>query len=262
MNKIYKVVWNNTLQCYTVVSELAKSHTKNNASKVIKATVLSSILAVTSSTYAAQVGGVITENDLPLVIDQDITVDSINVKDNSTIENVNLVIKKDASLTVNKDLYLSGQENSYLLFEPNSTLDENNRPKYDPAGSLHVKGDGNVTNNNPKTELGLPSNGMGMITNGTILALAENTTIDGNVNIKAKEIYNYKYKIREDDDQYYYYRNQGASVGFLGNATVGKNLNVYKSRVEVSPSAEYFGSVQKNVGSHRGSFQTVIPFLP
>ena len=56
MNKIYKVVWNNTLQCYTVVSELAKSHTKNNASKVIKATVLSSILAVTSSTYAAQVG--------------------------------------------------------------------------------------------------------------------------------------------------------------------------------------------------------------
>ncbi len=58
MNKIYKVVWNNTLQCYTVVSELAKSHTKNNASKVIKATVLSSILAVTSSSYAAQVGGV------------------------------------------------------------------------------------------------------------------------------------------------------------------------------------------------------------
>lgn len=57
MNKIYKVVWNNTLQCYTVVSELAKSHTKNNASKVIKTTVLSSILAVTSSTYAAQVWG-------------------------------------------------------------------------------------------------------------------------------------------------------------------------------------------------------------
>ena len=56
MNKIYKVVWNNTLQCYTVVSELAKSHTKNNASKVVKATVLSSLLAVASSTYAAQGG--------------------------------------------------------------------------------------------------------------------------------------------------------------------------------------------------------------
>ena len=56
MNKIYKVVWNNTLQCYTVVSELAKSHTKNNASKVVKATVLSSLLAVTSSTYATQGG--------------------------------------------------------------------------------------------------------------------------------------------------------------------------------------------------------------
>lgn len=58
MNKIYKVVWNNTLQCYTVVSELAKFHTKNNASKVVKATVLSSLLAVTSSSYAAQGGGI------------------------------------------------------------------------------------------------------------------------------------------------------------------------------------------------------------
>ena len=57
MNKIYKVVWNNTLQCYTVVSELAKSHTKNNVSKVVKATVLSSLLAVTSNTYASQGGG-------------------------------------------------------------------------------------------------------------------------------------------------------------------------------------------------------------
>lgn len=57
MNKIYKVVWNNALQCYTVVSELAKSHTKSNASKVVKATVLSSLLAVTSSSYAAQGGG-------------------------------------------------------------------------------------------------------------------------------------------------------------------------------------------------------------
>lgn len=57
MNRIYKIVWNNALHCYTVVSELAKSHTKNNASKVVKATVLSSLLAVTSSTYAAQKGG-------------------------------------------------------------------------------------------------------------------------------------------------------------------------------------------------------------
>ena len=86
MNKIYKVVWNNTLQCYTVVSELAKSHTKNNASKVIKATVLSSILAVTSSSYAAQVGGgtvQTTDSQNPqfvtINVDQDTTVDSISV---------------------------------------------------------------------------------------------------------------------------------------------------------------------------------------
>lgn len=58
MNKIYKVVWNNTLQCYTVVSELAKFHTKNNASKVVKATVLSSLLAVTSALTPHKGGGI------------------------------------------------------------------------------------------------------------------------------------------------------------------------------------------------------------
>ena len=47
MNKVYKVVWNSALQCYTVVSELAKSPTKNSSSKKdVGATLLASLISL------------------------------------------------------------------------------------------------------------------------------------------------------------------------------------------------------------------------
>ena len=48
MNKVYKVVWNSALQCYTVVSELAKSPTKNSSSskKDVGATLLASLISL------------------------------------------------------------------------------------------------------------------------------------------------------------------------------------------------------------------------
>ncbi len=33
MNKIYKVVWNKTKNCYVVANELAKGHTRGNGSR-------------------------------------------------------------------------------------------------------------------------------------------------------------------------------------------------------------------------------------
>ena len=47
MNKVYKAVWNSALQCYTVVSELAKSPTKNSSSKKdVGATLLASLISL------------------------------------------------------------------------------------------------------------------------------------------------------------------------------------------------------------------------
>lgn len=40
------------------------------------------------------------------------------------------------------------------------------------------------------------------------------------------------------------------------------SLISYTNKSLYSPSTKFLGSVQKNVGSHSGSFQTVIPFLP
>lgn len=41
-----------------------------------------------------------------------------------------------------------------------------------------------------------------------------------------------------------------------------KELNDLINNRDIAIVERKFGSVQKNVGSHRGSFQTVIPFLP
>lgn len=121
MNKIYKVVWNNTLQCYTVVSELAKSHTKNNASKVVKATVLSSLLAVASNTYAAQ-GGVLVNNT------------SINIDSEAVYNNISVGVYNQGTLNFGDNLTLSSDA------EPTSGILVNNQ------STLNVKGNLSGTN--------------------------------------------------------------------------------------------------------------------
>ena len=128
MNKIYKVVWNNTLQCYTVVSELAKSHTKNNASKVVKATVLSSLLAVTSSTYAAQGGGVSVNNT------------TINIDNEAVYNNTSVGVYNQGTLNFGDNLKLSSDT------EPTSGIFVNNQ------STLNVKGNLSGTNTYLSTE--------------------------------------------------------------------------------------------------------------
>ena len=127
MNKIYKVVWNNTLQCYTVVSELAKSHTKNNASKVVKATVLSSLLAVTSSSYAAQ-GGVSVNNT------------TINIDNEAVYNNTSVGVYNQGTLNFGDNLKLSSDT------EPTSGIFVNNQ------STLNVKGNLSGTNTYLSTE--------------------------------------------------------------------------------------------------------------
>ena len=127
MNKIYKVVWNNTLQCYTVVSELAKSHTKNNASKVVKATVLSSLLAVASSTYAAQ-GGVSVNNT------------TINIDSEAIYNNTGIGVYNQGTLNFGDNLKLSSDT------EPTSGILVNNQ------STLNVKGNLSGTNTYLSTE--------------------------------------------------------------------------------------------------------------
>ena len=223
MNKIYKIVWNNALQCYTVVSELAKSHSRSSKTKVIGTALFTSLLALS---------GQATADELPQdgIIDQNITVDSINVKDNR--DWTTYVFKENGNLTVNKDIAVySSTESTYLFFTPYNTFDENGNQTFDLSGSLHVKGNFDVTTNSTQSDYdnGDSSVPFSWVSSGV------NTTIAGSVNIKSNNKYNIKYKNTDGNEQVT--KVGGALFSLGGKTTIEKDLNVEKSSLNITPIA-------------------------
>lgn len=54
LNKIYKIIWSRTKNCYVVASELAKGHTKAKSSSIVRKVSLSmAVAAMLASTYGA-----------------------------------------------------------------------------------------------------------------------------------------------------------------------------------------------------------------
>lgn len=215
MNKIYKIVWNNALQCYTVVSELAKSHSRSSKTKVIGTALFTSLLALS---------GQATADELPQdgIIDQNITVDSINVKDNRDWTTYGF--KENGNLTVNKDITVySSTGITHLFFTPYNTFDENGNQTFDLSGSLHVKGNFDVTTNSTQSDYdnGDSSVPFSWVSSGV------NTTIDGSVNVKSNNKYNIKYKDTDGNEQVT--KVGGALFSLGGKTTIEKDLNVEKS---------------------------------
>ena len=223
MNKIYKIVWNNALQCYTVVSELAKSHSRSSKTKVIGTALFTSLLALSGQAAA---------DELPQdgIIDQSITVDSINVKDNR--DWTTYVFKENGNLTVNKDITVySSTVNTYLFFSPYNTFDENGNQIFDLSGSLHVKGNFDVTTNSTQSDY---DSGDSSVTFSWVSS-GINTTIDGSVNIKSNNKYNIKYK---DTDGNEHVTNVGGALFSLGGkTTIEKDVNIEKSSLSITPIA-------------------------
>ena len=223
MNKIYKIVWNNALQCYTVVSELAKSHSRSSKTKVIGTALFTSLLALS---------GQATADELPQdgIIDQNITVDSINVSDNR--DWTTYVFKENGNLTVNKDITVySSTGITNFFFTPYNTIDENGNETSDLSGSLHVKGNFDVTTNSTQSDYdsGDSSAPFSWVGSGV------NTTIDGSVNVKSNNKYNIKLKDADGNEQVA--KLGGAYLHFSGKTTIEKDLNVEKSSFTISPIA-------------------------
>lgn len=223
MNRIYKVVWNNALHCYTAVSELAKSHSRSSKTKVIGTALFTSLLALSGQAAA---------DELPQgeIIDQSITVDSINVKDNR--DWTTYVFKENGNLTVNKDITVySSTETTYLFFAPHNTFDENGNQTFDLSGSLHVKGNFDVTTNSTQSDYdsGDSSVPFSSVSSGV------NTTIDGSVNVKSNNTYNIKLKDTDGNEKVA--KVGGAYLSFSGKTTIEKDLNVEKSSFTISPIA-------------------------
>lgn len=223
MNKIYKIVWNNALQCYTVVSELAKSHSRSSKTKVIGTALFTSLLALS---------GQATADELPQdgIIDQNITVDSINVKDNRDWTTYGF--KENGNLTVNKDITVySSTGITHLFFTPYNTFDENGNQTFDLSGSLHVKGNFDVTTNSTQSDY---DNGDSSVPFSWV-GSGVNTTIDGSVNVKSNNKYNIKYKDTDGNEQVT--KVGGALFSLGGKTTIEKDLNVEKSSLNITPIA-------------------------
>ena len=217
MNKIYKIVWNNALQCYTVVSELAKSHSRSSKTKVIGTALFTSLLALS---------GQATADELPQdgIIDQNITVDSIKVSDIVLPKNC---FKDGGKLTVNNGITVdSSTSSSHLYLSHTPYVDESGEYTYDLTGSLIVKGDVNVSNTSTKTK-GDAYNHLPQ----AILELGVDSTIEGNVNINSNAIYNDVYQ--DADGNEYESRSVGAIIYSYGKSTFKKDLNVDKSYFSV-----------------------------
>ena len=96
MNKVFKVIWSKTKNCYVVASELAKSHTKapskNGISRMLVCSVLAcvcsfgAVMPVFADGYTA--GGATTAVDTSIAIGNGTSVsapDSIAIGDGITI---------------------------------------------------------------------------------------------------------------------------------------------------------------------------------
>ena len=155
MNKVYKVVWNSALQCYTVVSELAKSHTKSSsAKKVVGATLLASMISLPVCASAEEVKHVCADD---INCNEDVNLSYSYL----TLDDQNVVALKDVNI----------KESGSIL---GSSIDS----------SLHVKGDMNIINKATPTStedyLKVQS-----------LAAISNAKIDGNLNVISDNIHEY-----------------------------------------------------------------------
>ncbi len=194
MNKVYKVVWNSALQCYTVVSEIAKSHTKSSSKKVVGATLLASLISLPVCANAEDVNRVYTTDDINWNEDVNLSYSYL------TLDNQNVVALKDVNI----------KEGGSIL---GSSIDS----------SLHVKGDMNIINKATPTStedyLKVQS-----------LASICNAKIDGNLNVISDNIHEYITNYEGVD----YKNKSYLSSFYTKDLSVGKDLTLEKSSFSLS----------------------------
>ena len=136
MNKIYKIIWSKTKNCYVVASELAKSHTKSpSVGKIVQTTITGVIACVLSfgvpfNVFAAEnISNLGTNN----------TVDKI---DNPIVIGRNNVV----SNTYN-DAKISGYDGTIIIGNNASAQTSNGTGRYSTGDlyEVYVNSDGTVT---------------------------------------------------------------------------------------------------------------------
>ena len=145
MNKVYKVIWNSSLQCYTVVSELAKSRTKSSsAKKIVGATLLASLISLPVCANAEDIENVTWDDNVNVSYSREflnhqnvVALKNVNIKEGGSIES-----SSDSSLLVKGDMNLVNKATAGSQAELSSEF------SYSSLSNLNVEGNLNVASDN------------------------------------------------------------------------------------------------------------------
>lgn len=136
MNKVYKVVWNNTLQCYTAVSEIAKSHTKNHAKAVVGSLLFTALLGVPSLANAENYDPDKSDYvDLTFVAKSDDSATFLKENTALTVDN-ELTVKTNAKVNGTEGQSIDVKGDAYILND--IKLDESYKGKEAPTSYLYI----------------------------------------------------------------------------------------------------------------------------
>ena len=137
MNKIYKVIWSKTKNCYVVVSEIAKRHTKSNATGrsavrgLLTCTVLLSLTAgMCSPVWAAATIDISSGNTYTIVDGQDVEA---RANGNNIMLNLKKINIGNGNFTV--------AENGTVTAHGNTIIDANGKLLVNSLGVYNVLND-------------------------------------------------------------------------------------------------------------------------
>lgn len=128
MNHIYKVIWNKAKHCYTVVSEIAKSH--SDSTKRVRMGTTAALMAVAALTGFA----------MPAQAAVSIGTDGIVKAEKADIDALNNLLKNGVTTTTDGSVTVGG-----LTVKKNGEVSVNNSPDVVYGKDAKIKWDGNNT---------------------------------------------------------------------------------------------------------------------
>lgn len=164
MNKIFKVIWNVSLNQWVVTSELGKSHHKQKSSKIAKALIASALASVSGGIALAEV---IEKNDSIEIINDNLASKQINgITFDDVISGTKTVTFKATDVQY-KPVVSKPAESAENTDDEESHFDENGQLKPTSTGDRYGRSIQLLT----KTEEGNDFVGDVKVTDGVILAI-------------------------------------------------------------------------------------------
>ncbi|WP_306537052.1 ESPR-type extended signal peptide-containing protein [Megasphaera sp.] len=135
MNRIYRVIWSRAKHCYVVVSEMAKSRTKSNGSRVVKKTALTAMVLAGLSLSGMGMSSYAADN---IVVDSGTVTGTTNtVTDDTTVR----VVGTGNTVTTSNDAEILGDGNTVTNSKSQTVIGDKNSVTGRNSGTVSGKQD-------------------------------------------------------------------------------------------------------------------------